>query len=68
MAPAHAHDHPGARMKDCMVRRFGQYVALFVPRKLFRFQVQTAFPGDGTAACAYYIGEACTQKRKNPYA
>ncbi len=28
------------------------------------FWVQTAFSGDGTAACAYYLGAACTPKRK----
>jgi hypothetical protein len=26
---------------------------------LFRFWVQTALPGDGWAACAYYIDAAC---------
>jgi len=26
----------------------------------FRFWMQTAFPKDGTTACAYYIGAACT--------
>ncbi len=33
--------------------------------QLFRFWVQTASPGDGTMACAYYIGAACTWKRKS---
>ena len=32
---------------------------------LFRFWVQTTFAADGTTACAYYIGAACTQKRKS---
>ncbi len=32
---------------------------------LYRFQVPTALSGDGTAACAYYNGAACTWKRKS---
>ncbi len=41
----------------------GDSLSLLLNR-LFRFQVQTALPGDGTAACAYCIAAACTWKRK----
>ncbi len=33
---------------------------------LFRFEVQTALPGNGTTACACYIDAACTGKWKSP--
>ncbi len=64
----------GVVERPCL--RYNGFSHILRINRLFRFQVQTAFPEDGTAAgayfaedgtaaCAYYIEAACTQKRNS---